>query len=267
MALTDRRLGALEFSVCDEIPVPHCFSTRLGGVSTGCLSSLNLGLHRGDLPENVAENFRILGAGVGFDWKKTVFTRQTHTDIVRQVGAGNAGEGLLRPVEPECDALISNTPGLALCAFTADCTPILLWDRKTGAVGAIHAGWRGTVAGIAEKTVKAMEKAFGTRPEELIAAIGPCIGPCCFETGPEVPQALRACLGDRAKPFIQPEGEKFLVDLKGANRAILERAGVRQIAVSSECTRCLPRRYWSHRRTGQQRGSMAAVIVCQEGRI
>lgn len=267
MALTNRKLGTLEFSVCDGIAAPHCFSTRLGGVSSGYLASLNLGLHRGDSPENVAENFRILGAGVGFDWKKTVFTRQTHTDIVRLVDGANAGEGLLRPVEPECDALITNTPGLALCAFSADCTPILLWDGKTGAVGAIHAGWRGTVAGIGEKTVQAMERAFGTVPEDLVAAIGPCIGACCFETGPEVPQALRACLGKAAEPFIQPRGDKFLVDLKGANRAILERAGVRQIAVSPECTRCLPQRYWSHRRTGQQRGSMAAVIVCQEVRI
>lgn len=267
MALTNHKLGTLEFSVCDEIAVPHCFSTRLGGVSSGCLASLNLGLHRGDSPENVVENFRILGAGVGFDWKKTVFTRQTHTDIVRLVDGANAGEGLLRPVEPECDALITNTPGLALCAFSADCTPILLWDEKTGAVGAIHAGWRGTVAGIGEKTVQAMERAFGTAPGDLVAAIGPCIGLCCFETGPEVPQALRGCLGKAAEPFIAARGEKYLVDLKGANRAILERAGVRQIAVSSECTRCLPQRYWSHRRTGQQRGSMAAVIVCQEVRI
>lgn len=267
MALTNRKLGTLEFSVCDGITVPHCFSTRLGGVSSGCFASLNLGLHRGDSPENVAENFRILGAGIGFDWKKTVFTRQTHTDIVRLVDGVNAGEGLLRPVEQECDALITNTPGLALCAFSADCTPILLWDGKTGAVGAIHAGWRGTVAGIGEKTVQAMENAFGTAPEDLVAAIGPCIGTCCFETGPEVPQALRVCLGKAAEPFIKARGEKYLVDLKGANRAILERAGVRQIAVSSECTRCLPQRYWSHRRTGQQRGSMAAVIVCQEVRI
>lgn len=264
MALTHQSIGALEFSTCDEIHVPHCFSTRLGGVSQGALSSLNLGIHRGDSPEHVVENYRILGNALGFDWQKTVFTRQTHSDLVRLVDESCAGTGLLYPVEPECDALITATPGLTLCAFTADCVPILLWDRATGAVAAIHAGWRGTVAGIAEKAVRAMTDAFGSKPEDLVAAIGPSIGPCCFETDADVPDALRQCLGSGAEAFIRPKGEKYMVDLKGANWAILTRAGLHQGSISQDCTHCLPQRYWSHRRVGQQRGSMAALIVCQE---
>lgn len=264
MAFTNQKIGKLEYTTCDAIPVPHCFSTRFGGVSEGYLESMNLGIHRGDKPENVVENYRIMGAAVGFDWEKTVFTRQTHTDIVRVVDDTNAGEGLLRPVEPECDALVTNTPGIALCAFTADCTPILLWDRKTGAVGAVHAGWRGTVAEIAAKTVAAMTAHFGTDPADVAAAIGPNIGACCFETGEDVPQALRECLGEKAEAFIRPKGEKYLVDLKGANQAILENAGVKDVTLSTECTLCRPDRYWSHRRVGTSRGSMAAIIVCEE---
>ena len=264
MAFINQKIGKLEYTACESIRVPHCFSTRFGGVSEGYLESLNLGVHRGDSLENVLENYRILGDAVGFDREKTVFTRQTHTDIVRVVDGSNAGEGLYRPVEPECDALVTNTPGLALCAFTADCTPILLWDRKTGAVGAVHAGWRGTVAGIAAKTVAAMAAEFGTDPADVAAAIGPNIGACCFETGEDVPAALRACLGEKAEAFIRPKGEKYLVDLKGANRAILENAGVRDITLSGECTYCRPDRFWSHRRVGQNRGSLAAIIVCEE---
>lgn len=265
MPFCNIKMGELEYSVCDSIRVPHCFSTRLGGVSQGSLASLNLGHHRGDRPKNVLENYRILGKAVGFQLRDLVFTRQTHTDIVRRVDASNAGEGLFVPVEPECDALVTDTEGLALTVFTADCTPILLHDPVTGAVGAIHAGWRGTVAGIAAKTVAAMTFYYGTKPENILAAIGPNIGPCCFETGDDVPQALRACLGDGAEGFIRPRGEKYLVDLKGANRRVLERAGVGRVELSGECTACRPDRFWSHRKAGNARGSMAAVIVCGKG--
>lgn len=261
MAFCNVKIGKLEYSVSEAICVPHCFSTRLGGVSEGALAGLNLGIHRGDKPANVLENYRILGRAVGFELGNLVFTRQTHSDIVRCVDAANAAEGLFFPVEQECDALITNTPGLALAAFTADCTPVLLEDTVTGAVGAVHAGWRGTVAGIAAKTVEAMTRHFGTKPEDVVAAIGPNIGSCCFETGLDVPDALRQCLGADAQALIKPRGEKFLVDLKGANKAILERAGVKRIELSEECTACCPGRYWSHRKVGLSRGSMAAIIV------
>lgn len=248
-----------------EIRAPHCFSTRQGGVSTGYLSSLNLGIYRGDDPENVAENYRILGSAVGFDPDSLVFTRQTHSAIVRAVDGSNCGEGLLRPVEPECDALITAAPGVTLAVFTADCTPILLHDPVTGAVGAVHAGWRGSVAGIAAKTVEAMQRRYGSRPENIHAAIGPNIGACCFETDSDVPAALRALLGQEAQAFIEERGSKFHVDLKGANRRILELAGVKHIDVSDHCTACRQDLYWSHRRVGASRGSLAAIIQCPKG--
>ena len=265
MSVSTNKIGSLEYLTAEEILVPHCFTTRFGGVSEGYLSSLNLGIHRGDDPRNVRKNYEILGEALGFEVEKLVFTRQTHTNTVRAVDMSNAGEGLFREVEPECDALVTNTPGLVLAAFTADCTPILLHDPVTGAVGAVHAGWRGTVADIAGNAVRAMEKHYGARPENIRAAIGPNIGVCCFETHADVPDAVRAVLGQEAEAFIVPQGEKFRVDLKGVNAALLRRAGVTHIEISCDCTACQPDRFWSHRRVGNDRGSLAAIIVCQGG--
>lgn len=259
------RTGDLEYITAACIPARHCFTTRFGGISEGHLSSLNLGIHRGDKPENVRKNYEILGAALGFELQDLVFTRQTHTNIVRVVDETNRGEGLFRTVEPECDALVTNTPGLALAAFTADCTPILLHDPVTGAVGAVHAGWRGTVADIAGNAVWAMRDAFGCEPRNIRAAIGPNIAQCCFETDADVPDAVLAALGAEGARHITKTGEKFHVDLKGVNAALLRRAGVEQIEISTDCTACRPDRFWSHRRLGNARGSLAAIIVCEGG--
>ena len=265
--------------------VVHCFSTRRGGVSTGCLESLNLGVHRGDDWENVYENYRRLGAAVGFAPEQTVFTRQTHTDLVARVGAADRGCGLFREVEPERDGIYTDEPGVALVCFSADCTPILLHDPVHHAAAAVHAGWRGTAKGIAARCVEAMSRDFGTDPADLQAAIGPCIGPCCFETGPEVRAAMLASLGEEAEQFIRParhserpEGlasrrseesvssspDKYYPDLKQLNALWLRRAGVQSIDISTDCTRCQPERFWSHRLTGQARGSLAAIIMLNE---
>ena len=267
MSLITNKVGTLEYITSEGISVPHCFTTRLGGVSGGYLASLNLGIHRGDKPENVVRNYEILGEAIGFGVHDLVFTRQTHTNIVRVVDGSNCGEGLERDVVPECDALVTNTPGVALAAFTADCTPILLHDPVTGAVGAVHAGWRGTVADIAGNAVRAMCERFGARPEDIRAAIGPNIGVCCFETHRDVPDAVRAVLGEEAEQFIVPAGEKFRVDLKGVNAALLRRCGVRHMELSCDCTACRPDRFWSHRRVGNDRGSLAAIIVREGERI
>ncbi len=257
--------GDLQYITAENIAPRHCFTTRYGGVSEGYLSSLNLGIHRGDKAENVLKNYEILGNALEFEVEKLVFTRQTHTNIVRRVTERNAGEGLFRLVEPECDALITNTPGLVLAAFTADCTPILLWDPVTGAVGAVHAGWRGTVADIAGNAVRAMAEQFGSVPADIHAAIGPNIAQCCFETNADVPEAVLAVLGTAGEHYIRKSGEKFHVDLKGVNAELLRRAGVHHIEISTDCTACEPHRFWSHRKVGNDRGSLAAIIVCEGG--
>ena len=263
MGMKTVKYGALEYVAAEGIRVPHGFTTRLGGVSGGHLASLNLGNHRGDAPENVAENYRRLGEAIGFSPEQLVLTRQIHSDLVRRVGRQDAA-GLDHRSYPECDALITNEPGVGLMIFTADCTPILLHDPVTGAVGAAHAGWRGTAAGIAAKTVAAMTAAFGCKPTNIRAAIGPNIDKCCFETDADVPDAMYQALGSAVEPFIRAVGNKYYVNLKGINGFFLEAAGVKHIEISTECTACMPEKYWSHRVTRGLRGAQGAVIICKE---
>jgi len=263
MSVVTKKFDTMEYLTAEGITVPHGFTTRLGGVSQGYLASLNLGMHRGDLPENVQENYRRLAEAVGFDLQKLVLTWQIHSDIVRQVTAADAN-GIDHRNYPQCDALITNDPGTALFVFTADCTPILLQDPVTGAVGAIHAGWRGTAADIAGKTVAAMIDAYGCNPENIRAAIGPNIGPCCFETDRDVPDAMIQLLGEKAFPHIRQQGSKYYVNLKQINALLLHRQGVSQIDISTHCTACRPDLFWSHRVTGGNRGSQGAIIVCKE---
>lgn len=264
MSIDFANVGKLSCLVAENIGAPHCFTTRLGGVSTGHLASMNIGTHRGDEIENVRKNYEILADALGFDTAHLVLTHQTHTDTVLQVGKAQYGAGLTAPELPECDALITNEPGTALVIFTADCTPILFHDPVTGAVGATHAGWRGTAAGIAAKTVEAMCSAYGCKAENIRAAIGPNIGACCFETHADVPQAMIESLGADAQKYIRQKGEKYYVNLKEMNALWLKRAGVRSIEISDACTACNPDLFWSYRRVGDARGSQGAVIVCKE---
>lgn len=254
----------LEYEASEGILVPHGFTTRLGGVSTGAQESLNLAFGRGDSMENVETNLRLLAGAIPFDPEKLVMTRQTHSDIVRVV-TGADHRGLCHRDYPECDALVTADPGTALLVFTADCTPILLWDPETGAVGAAHAGWRGTAADIAGKTLQAMVRTFGTKPENVRAAIGPNIGICHFETDGDVPEALENTFGPVVSGYIRPQGEKFYIDLKAVNALALRRRGVLHVEQSESCTACAPDRFWSHRATHGERGSQGAVIVCGGG--
>jgi len=256
------KIGALEYSTADCLEGSvHCFSTRLGGVSTEHLSSLNLGVHRGDDPENVLKNYNILGNAVGFAKEQTVFTMQRHTDLIRVVDEANCGEGLFRDVPEVCDGLITDRPGVALVTFAADCTPILLFDPVRKAIGAVHAGWRGTALGIAAKAVDTMVREFGCIRENIQAAIGPCIGKCCFETDWDVPQAMLDALGPKALTAITQKGEKYFVDNKFCNALWLQRAGVGGLDISPDCTMCRPDRYWSHRVTHGERGIQAGIIM------
>lgn len=264
MAVNTVRCGDLEYLVADGIGVPHCFTTRLGGVSSGVFSALNLRYNGGDSPENVAQNYRILASALSFDFENLVLTRQTHSDIVRKVTKHDA-IGIDNRAYPESDALITNDPGTALCIFTADCTPVLLFDPITGAVGAAHAGWRGTAAKIAAKTARAMIREFGCKPENIRAAIGPNIAQCCFQTDEDVPAAMEKAYGAAAKAFIEKKNEKYYVNLKEINALALKELGIEQIDISTHCTACQHHRFWSHRMVGGNRGSQGAIIVCKEG--
>ena len=265
MALITLQKDDLQYLHDPEISAPHGFTTRLGGVSKDHLASLNLGANRGDARENVEQNYQILATALNFDLDKLVLAHQIHSDIVRVVTKADA-KGIDHRTYPECDALITNDPGVTLGVFTADCTPILYHDPVTGAVGAVHAGWRGTAAGIAGKTVQKMVAVFGCTPRDIRCAIGPNIGACCFETDRDVPEAMIAALGDSALPYIAAKGDKFHLDLKQINALFLRRAGVERITVSTDCTMCQWERFWSHRKTGGLRGSQGAFIKREEER-
>lgn len=246
------------------LPVRHAFTTRFGGVSTGIWESLNLGENRGDDAAHVRENYRRICAALNVPVESLVFSRQVHGAEVRIVTDADR-HALFSPVPYEADALVTNQTGLTLTIFTADCVPVLLCDAQAQVIAAVHCGWRSSVADILGSTIAAMQS-LGARAENLRAAIGPAIGACCFEVGPEVPEAVRGYIGADAEDYIRPkpgvEG-KFLVDLKGANRCRLLQLGLKHehIDTSDECTMCKSEKYWSHRATKGQRGSQASLIT------
>ncbi len=243
----------------------HAFSTRLGGVSCGCFASMNLGFGRGD-DAAVAENYRRLGKAVGFDWTKVVLSHQTHTTNVRLVTKEDAGKGTVRERDyTDVDGLITNEPGLPLVTFYADCVPLYFADLKNKAIGLSHSGWRGTVGRMGEQTLKAMHEAFGTNPQDVIAAVGPSICGDCFEVGPEVVAEFANAFSKEQMKLLchAGNGDRSYIDLWKANRIVLEEAGIpeQNISVTNLCTRCNPDLLYSHRIMGAQRGNLAAVLM------
>jgi len=260
MGFTQQITHEVTYMTAPNIETSHAFTTRHGGVSEGIFLALNLGLNRGDNPAKVRENYSRLCRALGILDTDIVIAKQVHGANVEIVTRKDCGQ-LYAPTQREADGLITQELGVALMVFTADCVPILLHDAERGVIGAVHAGWRGTVADVAGAAARKMASRFGCA--DIYAAIGPCISKCCFETGPDVAQAMHKTLGQEAESCIQPCGEKFMVDLKEANRVLLMRAGLRaeNITVSDECTFCQSDKYWSHRRTNGERGSQAAIIV------
>ena len=243
----------------------HGFSTRPGGVSQGIFDSLNLGANRGDPIENVSENWRRFCRAVGVDDDRFVHGRQSHGTTVR-VAVREDAHRISEPTPwPEADGYVTNVPGVPLVVFTADCTPLLMQDPQAGVIAAVHCGWRSTVADIERVVVQAMVS-LGAKPENIRAAIGPGIRKCCFQTGPEVPAAVKTLLGGDDGGLYEPDGTepgKFRVDLPGAVKRRLLQLGLseRNIDELGVCTMCDPGRFWSHRAMGAARGSQANMIV------
>ncbi len=244
------------------IAAKHAFTTRFGGVSGGEFATLNLGSNRDDDPEAVRENYRRVCALFGVDENGACVTNQVHKNDVRVV-TGADRHICLGPVPYEADGLVTAEKGLPIFCFTADCVPVLLWDREGRAIGAVHCGWRSSVGDILNNALEAMGS-LGAEPSAIRAAIGPAIGSCCFETDDDVPEAITAWLkGDTEGLFTKRADGKTLVDLRGANARRLMQLGVpsENIDVSDECTFCSHDKYWSHRYTRGRRGSQASVIM------
>ena len=251
-------------SVLANREIVHGFSTRIGGVSEGCFASLNLRVGGAvtDEKERVRENYRRFLAALGADVRGIVPAKQVHEDTVRVVTSADAQRDLFEPRDYTADALVTNEPGLNLMVFSADCGIFLMHDPVSGCIGAVHAGWRGTALGLPAKTVAEMGRLYGAKCENIRVAMGAGIGPCCFETDADVPQAMVAAFGSGAETYCTKRGEKWLVDLQGINLWRLREAGIAEehLDAAGICTACHPELYWSHRIMGERRGVQAALI-------
>ena len=245
---------------------PHGFSTRRGGVSTGVFESLNLGrLERGDDPGKVLENWAIFGKAVGIDARRFVHGKQVHGNTVRIARAEDAHSITEEAPWESADGYVTNISGLPLAVFTADCVPLLMQDPVAGVVAAVHCGWRPVAADIQKNALEAMVS-LGAREENIRAAMGPSIHRCCFQTGPEVAEAMETLLGGEGEglygPDLKEEG-KLRLDLPGVVERRLLQLGVlpEHMEIIGDCTMCMPERYWSHRAMGLARGSQANIIM------
>ncbi|MDO1447934.1 peptidoglycan editing factor PgeF [Rhodocytophaga aerolata] len=243
--------------------IKHFISGRSGGVSEGEIGSLNLSFRAGDTRENVQENRSRLAYALGISPEQLFFPAQTHSIHVKKVEPGTQSASLT-----DTDALVTNSPGQCICVMSADCVPILLYDPVKEAVGAVHAGWRGTVGKIVTATVQAMQQEFGTKPADLIAGIGPSICPEVYQIGEEVIEAVLQTFGKEANLISNQNGEgKGYFNLWEANRIQLLNLGVQptSIEVAGICTYQQSDQFFSARKSGNRAGRFAAgILICPE---
>lgn len=258
--------------------IVHAFSTRIGGVSEGIYESMNLSFTRGDDEERVRENFRRFTAAIGIEYESVVMSDQTHTTNVRRVTAKDRGNGLTRPKDFfDTDGLITNEPGVALICSFADCVPLFFVDAENKAIGLTHSGWRGTVGRIGRNTIQKMGEEFGSRPENIIAAIGPSICVDCYEVSEDVALSFINEFGDRASEIVFKQKDyyrehgiereavegKYQLDLWKANEIVLTEAGIRpeNLSCTNICTCCNPDYLFSHRASHGQRGNLVGALM------
>ena len=251
----------------------HGFSTRKGGVSKEHLSSLNLGFNLGDEREKVLENFRILGSLFEAKPEDFVLTQQTHSVNVRHVGREDRGKGIFRERDyTDVDALMTDEEGVILSAFSADCVPILFYDKGHRAIASCHSGWRGTHGRILARVIEAMQREFSSKPEEIYIAIGPSICKNCYEVSEDVGEAFLDAfpalreMTKNAAPIERVSEEKFHIDLWELNRwiALENSIPAENISVSGYCTMERPDLFFSHRYSQGKRGVQGAFIGLSE---
>jgi len=260
----------LVFPGLDETEaVIHGFSTRMGGVSEGMFSSMNLSFARGDEEGRVRENFARLGRAMGLDCRNLVFSDQTHTSNVRVVTEADRGKGFVREKDyRDVDGLVTNVPGLVLAAFYADCVPLFLVDPVNRAVGLSHSGWKGTVGKIGKRTVELMKEQYGTRPEDLTAAIGPSICQDCYEVSEDVIGQFQEAFEKTywKEIFYEKPDGKYQLNLWRANELIFREAGLlpERILTTDLCTCCNAKLLFSHRASKGKRGNLGAFLMLKE---
>lgn len=242
--------------------ITHAFSTRLGGVSTGECSTLNLSWKRRDSEENVKENHRRLAKAMGIDVNNFCFIELVHGDKVYTATQADRHEGKWwENWVSGYDAIITNQPQVALMARTADCATILLYDPVKKAIGAVHSGWRGTVLQVAKKAVQAMADTYGCNPADIIAAMGPCICPDCFLVHEDVANEFLNNFGANTYEKLMPDG-RYSIDMQRCIYDSLLKAGLKKENISrmDSCTAENDDLFFSHRREKGATGIMLAVI-------
>jgi YfiH family protein len=242
---------AFRFSAFEQHPLRHAMSGRLPGVE----ADGDVGHGPNTVEVVIERNRAAFIEAAGCSMADLVISRQTHGTRVQVVGADDRGRGLFPAFDgfPATDAMVTNDPSVALGTIVADCVPILIYDRGEHALGLAHAGWRGTVGRIAAETVRTMTEAFGTDPANVVAGIGPSIGPCCYQVGSEVIDAWRKSDVAGLERAVVKDGSGYHFDLWAANRLVLVQAGVpdQQIEHSAHCVRCEHERFFSYRATRQ----------------
>ncbi len=238
--------------------VLHAIFTRIGGTSSGAFHSLNVGHLVGDQPTAVQANLELVFRTLGIKPEQVVTARQVHGAHVAVVGAAEQ-----RTVVPATDSLISSEQGVALLLRFADCLPLMLYDPLRQVVGLVHVGWRGIIAGVVVNTLAALRHEYGCNAHDLVAALGPAIGPCCYEVGPELVTSIEQVFGNEGGLLLtQPNGTVHF-NLAAAVRWQLEYAGVQQIEESGLCTSCHTDEFFSHRAEKGYTGRFAAVLALQ----
>jgi len=263
------RIGKLKYYTFESFEninfVGHCFSTRLGGVSEGYLSTLNLGFSRGDIPDNVDRNFDIICDALGVNKEQCVTLRQVHSTRIITADKSIQGMGFRNDIDRiEADAFVTDKKGVVLVTFHADCVPLYFVDTERKAIGMAHAGWRGTADGMAGKMVEKMEYEFGSSPENIKIGIGPSIGVCCFQVDKPVVDIFNEKYSFAYK-YIKDDEEtegKYKIDLWGINKEVLMLKGIKEenIEIGGICTKCNSDTFYSHRAMGEKRGTMGAFL-------
>ncbi len=262
------RYGSLcfiTFPIFEKYPeLRHAFTTRHGGVSTGYFGKMNLSFNTGDNRDTVIENYAIMCRALGINEKNIVISRQTHTTNVKTVSKENVGTGIFREYDyNDVDGLITDNTSVALVTHGADCPTLSFYDPVKRVIASAHAGWRGTAGEIGGITVKQMAEKYGCNPSDIVAAVTPSIGPCCYEVDtPVYSEFSKLKYLDLSAIFKEKGGGKYMLNLWQANKQILMHYGIpaENIEVTDICTCCQSKHFHSHRATAGKRGVNGMIL-------
>lgn len=262
----DAKVPYLSFKIFDEFDwLINAFTTRHGGVSKDYYSSLNLSYAQGDDPELVNTNFRKLGEELGIDYNNMVCSNQTHTTNILAVDNHHKGQGITMPHDfKDIDGLVTNVPGIALVTIYADCVPLYFVDPVNKAIAVSHSGWRGTVNKIAKVTIEKLKELYGSKPEDIICAIGPSICQDCYEVSEDVINEFKSNFNEEYynELFYKKENSKYQLNLWKACELTLLESGIKKenLKVTNICTCCNSEHLFSHRASKGKRGNLAALL-------